>query len=162
MADPIAVSGTYSFLDVLASMSGPGGSFDIKGMGIAAEGIRFSYTTDKDIMTVGAGGAGMHSLRAGNEGTVTISLLKIAPGNALLNQLYNYQKQSSAYWGQLQLSAANPVSGDSITCLNGGFRKAPDVVYDVAGPVMVWEFHFVQIEEILGNGFQNTGLLATG
>jgi hypothetical protein len=154
------ISGTYSFLDVLASMTGPGGSFDIRGMGVAAEGIRISYSSDKDTMTIGAGGAGQHSLRAGQEATVTISLLKTAPGNALMNQIYNYQKQSAAYWGQNQLTINNPVSGDKVSCYNGAFSKAPDLIYDTAGPVQVWAFHFVQVEETLGNGYQNSALIA--
>ena len=156
-----SVSGTYSFLDVLASFAGPGasGGFDIQGMGIAAEGIKVTMNGDQDIMSIGAAGDGMHSLSASKAGRISITLLKTGPGNALLNALFNYQRQSSAYWGQNQMSVRNPVTGDSVVAQAGAFVKRPDVIYDVAGPMMVWEFNFVEIDTTLGNSYQNIAVI---
>ena len=156
------ISGTYSFIDVIASFAGPGatGGFDLKGSGIASEGIKVTMNGDADAMSIGAGGDGMHSLSASKAGRITITLLKAGPGNALLSALFNYQSSSSAYWGQNQISLKNPVTGDSVVAQAGAFVKIPDVVYDVAGPMLVWEFNFVEIDTILGNGYQNISVLA--
>ena len=56
---------TYSFLDVTAAIQGPGGSINLAaGAGSAEEGITIEAMEDKNIMTIGADGAGMHSLVA--------------------------------------------------------------------------------------------------
>ena len=152
----MSVSGTYSFLNTLVAMSGPGAlsGFDLTGAGFASEAIKVTMNGDADAMTIGAAGDGMHSLSASQAGRVTISLLKTGPGNALLSALYNYQKQSAVYWGQNNLNIRNPVSGDAVTCVAGAFVKHADVGYDVAGPLLVWEFNFVEVVTILGNGYQ--------
>jgi Protein of unknown function (DUF3277) len=157
MAAPI--SGSYSFLNVSAAISGPGGSFSISAAGVSDGGIRIAMEGDKDRMTIGAGGAGMHSLIASNAGRITVSLLKTAPGNAQMNQLYRHQKSSAAYWGQNVITINNPVTGDAITCTDCSFVKQPDVVYTPEGGMMEWAFNSVDIDEVLGNTFQNTGIL---
>ncbi|HHD9887370.1 TPA: phage protein [Yersinia enterocolitica] len=63
---------TYSFMDVTASITGVGGSFDLGyGAAVAEEGITTSMIENKNTMTIGADGEGMHSLHAGKGGTVT-------------------------------------------------------------------------------------------
>jgi hypothetical protein len=158
MAGPM-ISGAYSFLDVLAAMVGPGGSYDVAGMGLAEEAIIIAAEADKDVLTIGAGGAGMHSLRSSKAGRVTIRLLKTGLGNALLSQSYAFQSASSQNWGQNQLTISNPVSLDNITCLNGAFVKHADVTYGAVGGLMEWTFAFTQIDRIMGNGGAPTGLL---
>ena len=152
------ISGTYSFLDVQAAFVGGGFSFDLKGSGLGSEGIKITMNDDKDAMVIGAAGDGMHSLRASRSGRVTITLLKTGPGNAMMNQVYNYESLSSAFWGQNQITITNPVSGDNITCQDGAFLKQPEITYSTDGAMNVWEFNFVQIDQILGNNFQATGL----
>ena len=151
----MTISGTYSFIDVVASFKGPGasGGFDLSGAGVASEAIKVSMNGDADAMTIGAAGDGMHSLNASKAGRITITMLKTAPGNALLSAMYNYQMMSSAFWGQNQFSIKNPVTGDSVSAQAGAFVKRPDVVYDAAGPMLVWDFNFVEIDTILGNGY---------
>ena len=53
------MSNVYSFLDVTASIAGPGGVVSLKGdddNGVSAEGIVVDPTGDKNVMTVGADG----------------------------------------------------------------------------------------------------------
>ena len=66
---------SYSFLDVQASIAGPGGNFPLSGdrVGIAQEGITVTATGDKNVMTIGADGAAMHSLSADQSGTIMCS-----------------------------------------------------------------------------------------
>lgn len=60
---------TYSFMDVSATIVGPGGIVDLGyGAATAEEGISIAYTEDKNLMTVGADGKVMHTLRCGNSG----------------------------------------------------------------------------------------------
>ena len=83
---------TYSFLDVTASIAGPGGNFSLgNGSGNSEEGITVTMTEDKNTMTIGADGSAMHSLHAGKSGTVSVRLLKTSPVNKQLMTLYNYQ-----------------------------------------------------------------------
>jgi len=153
-------TGVYSFLDVQASIKGPGGTFDIASGGVSDESIRIAMSADKNTMTIGANGDGMHSLKASSASRVTISLLKTATGNAQMNEMYRYQAVSSAYWGQNVLTITNPISGDSITCTGGAFIKQTDVGYSAEGALNVWAFDFIATSEILGNGYISTGLAA--
>ena len=164
----------YSFLDVSIAMTFPGGTTTIAGqgtntgstnmsnMGYSEEGIKVVRNVEKNVMTVGADGSVMHSLRAGRQGRITVSLLKTSPGNAILNQIYNQQSLSSASWGQNQMQITNAVTGDNITSAYVAFVKQPDNINRGEGGVMDWEFDAGFIVEILGNGYQNTGLANVG
>ena len=147
------VAVTYSFVDVQASLIDPLASFDIKSAGVASEGIRVRMLAPKGTMQIGAGGDGMHSLSASQAGQVEITMLKTAPGNRLLNELYKQAKQSSANWGRTQITINNPVTGDNVTCSGGAIEKLPDDVYSAEGAANTWVFNFVAVEMTLGNGF---------
>ena len=144
------VTKTYSFLDTQVSFVSPSGSFIIGGNGVAEEGVRITMLGEKDTMTIGADGVGMHSLAAGNAGRVEISLLKESPVNALLNATYRYQKTSAANWGNITLTVTNPATGDTTSCSGGAFAKQADLSYTPVGQNLVWGFNFVEIDEILG------------
>lgn len=132
---------TYSFLDVHASITGPGGSFSLgSGSGASEEGIKVSMTEDKNTMTIGADGSPMHSLHAGKSGTVTISLLKTSPVNKNLADLYNLQTAVSSLHGANVLVIKNAL-GDSITCRAVAFSKYPDQVNAKEGGNNEWTFH---------------------
>ncbi len=142
---------TYSFIDVAASIVGPGGAFDIgHGSGNAEEGISVSMTGDKNVMTTGADGSVMHSLRADKSGMVTIKLLKTSPTNAKLQTMYNVQSLSSAMWGNNIISITQNVSGDKTMCTTCAFVRQPDNDYAANGDTVEWRFHAGQIDEIRG------------
>jgi hypothetical protein len=144
---------TYSFLDCVAAINGPGGSFSLgNGAGNSEEGITVAMGEDKNTMTIGADGSGMHSLHAGKSGTVTIRLLKTSPTNKKLMEMYNYQTSSSANHGQNNISVRNPVRGDSATCREAAFKKMPDFVNAKDGGTVEWSFDTVYIDEKLGDG----------
>ena len=157
---PAVQSGVYSFIDVQASISGPGGTFDIAASGVSDESIRIAMMRDKNTMVTGANGDGMHSMNASTACRITISLLKTATGNAQMNALYRYQAESSAFWGRNIITITNPVSGDSIVATAGAFLKQSDVGYSAEAGLNSWVFEFIAISEVLGNGLQTTGLAA--
>ena len=142
----------YSFLDVHAAISGPGGAFPLGGneAGIAGEGITIEPTGDKNVMTVGADGGVMHSLLADASGTVTVRLLKTSAINAALQNMYNYQTASSARHGQNTITIRDVVRGDTITCLKCAFAKQPSKTYAAEGGTMEWVFHAGKISSLLG------------
>ena len=146
------MSATYSFIDVSAAITGPGGSFSLSVGGIADEGITIAYNGDKNTMITGAAGEGMHSLHASNAGRITVRVMKTGAANALLNQMYRHQMLSSANWGQNQISIRNAATGDSITASQGSFVKHPDNVNAKEGNIQEWAFDFVKIDTILGTG----------
>lgn len=142
---------TYSFLDVHASIVGPGGSFSLgSGSANAEEGIDVDMIEDKDTLTIGADGTPMHSLHAGKGANVIIRLLKTSPVNAQLSQLYNIQTLSSATHGQNVISISNLASGDSIVAQAVAFKKQPKVTYAKEGGMMEWEFSAGIVDESLG------------
>ena len=144
---------TYSFLDVNASIAGPGGSFQIgSGAGAAEEGITVADTEDRNTMTIGADGEGMHSLHAGKSGNVAVRLLKTSPVNAQLEALFNLQAQSSASWGQNVITINDVARGDVITCRGVAFTKRPDIVYAKQGNTNEWMFQAIKIDRVLGTG----------
>ena len=143
--------GTYSFLDVLASIIGPGGSFALgSGAGAADEGITTALNEDKSTLTIGADGSAMQSLHAGQGGKITVRLLKTSPVNQQLSAMYNLQKQSSANWGLNVISIKNPISGDSIVGTYCAFMKHPDINYAKEAGVIEWGFTVGILEQTLG------------
>lgn len=144
---------TYSFANVVAAIQGPGGSISLgNGAGPSEEGITVTMTEDKNTMTIGADGSGMHSLHAGKSGTITVRLLKTSPTNALLMEMYNFQTASSANHGQNVISVRDPVRGDSVQASQCAFRKAPDLNYAKDGGTNEWGFDCIYIDEKLGIG----------
>ncbi len=145
--------GTYSFLDVQASIEGPGGNFQLgSGSGAAEEGITIAPTGDKNVMTVGADGSVMHSLKGDDSGTITVTLLRTSTVNAQMQNLYNHQTSSSRYHGQNTIVVRNPVSGDVITAQYCAFAKQPENPYKTEGGVVSWAFHAGDIDTKRGTG----------
>lgn len=144
---------TYSFANVNATISGPGGNFPVGyGAGAAEEGIDTDMIEAKDGMVVGADGTIMHSLRVSDAGTITLRLLKTSPTNALLNALYNFQKTGGGVnWGQNVLVVSDTFRGDVLTGTLMAFEKQAPVKYAKDGNVMEWKFQG-KVQELLGTG----------
>jgi hypothetical protein len=144
---------TYSFMDVAATIVGPGGSFSLGyGSCNAEEGISIAMVENKNTMTIGADGCVMHSLHAGNGGTVTIRFLKTSGTNQLLAMMYDLQRVSSALWGNNTIVISDPARGDQISCRQCAFQRWPNVNYAKEGGTQEWVFDAGSIDGILGDG----------
>lgn len=141
------MSTTYSFLNTHCAIAGPGGAFSLTG-GAAKEGITVQPAAEKNRLTIGADGSGMHALRADKSAKAIVRLLKNSPVNALLSAMYNFQQLSSANWGQNVIEIVSSV-GDVITLRNCAFSKQPTVVYDEEGAGNEWEFDCMYLDELL-------------
>jgi len=139
---------TYSFVDTQAAIAGPGGAFSIR-EGSAEEGIKVTMRAAKNDLVIGADGFPLHSLRADNSATVTITLLKNSPVNNLLSDMYNLQRLSSPLWGQNQITINNPIIGDLVTLQAVAFAKQPEVVFAEKGGTNTWEFEAGSVLEVL-------------
>lgn len=147
----MATGSTYSFIDVSASMVGPGISTSLASEAAAAEeGISISLANPKNNLTTGASGDWMHSLHAANNGGVTVRLLKTSPVNAKLMIAYNAQRISSSLWGKNTITVTQNVSGDKVVCNGIAFRQAPDLEYATDGGTVTWTFDVGEIIEYLG------------
>jgi hypothetical protein len=143
---------TYSFLDVAASLVGPGLITSLgNGAGVDEEGIDVQSAGDKSSMTIGADGSGLHNLNADKSGSVSIRLLKNSPQNQVLSAAYALQTASGSSHGQNTLVITNKSNGDTVTCTQGGFKKAPDLSFAKQAKSVEWVFDFVRIERTLGN-----------
>jgi hypothetical protein len=141
------VTSTYSFLDVNATINGPGGNFNLAaGAGAAEEGIT---------MVIGADGSGQHNLIANDASKVTIRLLKTSPINNLLMSMYNFQALFSANWGQNNITITNAASGDYIDLAQAAFTKRPQLSFAKEGGLNEWQFDAIVSTIILGNGQVN-------
>lgn len=146
---------TYSFLDVLAGLQGPGLAVNLgQGSGNDEGGITLEPSQDTDIMTIGADGSGMHTLVADQSGKATIRLLKTSPVNRQLSDALAFQRISGANWGQLTFSLVNRNSGDTWTGGQGAFAKQPVVTYAKDPSMNEWTFNFVTLSMGLGSGVQ--------
>lgn len=142
---------TYSFVDVQATLVGPGGVIPLGyGAAVAEEGISIEQEEDKDRMVVGADGTPMHTLHAGKQGTATIRLLKQSPTNALLQAMYDFQTLSSANWGINILVISNVASGDIVSCRAVAFRRQSPLTYAKDANVNEWAFNVGMIDRVLG------------
>lgn len=148
------VNGVYSFLDVQAAIQGPGISAALgAGAGAAEEGITTAMVGDKNTMTIGADGSGMHSLHASKAATYTVRLLKTSPVNRVLMNAYNFQTNNgSANHGQNTITISNLQTGDRITGRFCAFKKVPDLNYAVEGQFNEWVFDVVKHDPVLGSG----------
>ena len=143
---------TYSFADVVCSITGPGGSFTLSEANVADEGITIEMSEDKSTMTTGATRGGMFSLHESRAGRVTIRLLKNSPANRVLTDMYRYQTASSANFGQNTISVSNPVWQDDHTCAQCGFMRMPTNTNAKDGGTMEWVFGSLDIDSVLGDG----------
>lgn len=144
---------TYSFLDNVATIVGPGGSINLAGnAGNSEEGITITANEDKNIMTIGADGSGMHSLVASEASVVTVNLLKTSPVNAQLQVMYNLQTRLSAAHGLNVITIRNVATGDFINLTQVAFKRRPDVNYAKEGGIMTWTFDAINTVQVLGVG----------
>lgn len=143
-------SHVYSFLEVVAAIVGPGGAIPLaSGAGAAEEGIRITRV-ERNLMTIGAGGEGQHSLKADRSGQVTLTLLKTSPVNAALMAMYNFQTASAANHGQNVITITDKNRNDIHTCQQCAFRKAPDISFASEAGTNEWVFDSVRIDDALG------------
>lgn len=144
---------TYSFLDVVAAITGPGGTINLASeSGSAQEGITVEMAEDKNVMTVGADGSVMHSLLATKAGTATVRLLKTSPVNAVLQLMYNLQTQSSATHGRNMITIRDIARGDTVTLAKVAFKKAAALNYAREGGDNEWLFDVGVVTTVLGTG----------
>lgn len=145
------MSGTYSFIDVQATLVGPTGVIELGyGAAVAEEGITIEMAEDKNAMLIGADGEGMHSLHAGKSGTITVRLLKTSPTNQKLQAMYAAQTLSSRLHGQNVIAIRNSVSGDIVTARSCAFKRQPTISYAKDGDMMEWSFDALKIDAALG------------
>lgn len=140
----------YSFKDVTAYISGPGGDINIGyGAGVGDEGVSVDRNEDKNTMVTGADGSGMHSLHAASPGTLSVRLLKTSATNGLLMDMYNYQTGSGSLHGQNTVVIRDASRGDTITCSQVAFKRAPANRYGKTGDILEWQFDCVSVEGVL-------------
>jgi hypothetical protein len=144
---------TYSFLNVVAAIAGPGGVFNLAaGAAAAEEGITIEASEDKNVMTIGADGQGQHSLVASDACTLTVRLLKTSPLNAALMVMYDLQSASSKLWGQNVFTITDTGRGDVTVIQAAAFKKKPTITYAKEGGMMEWAFDGIKANSILGVG----------
>jgi len=146
------MAATYSFLNVNASLVGPGGAINLgAGSGSSEEGITIEPNEDIDTLTVGADGTPMHSLHADRSGEVTIRVLKTSPVNQKLALMYALQTADASQHGRNVLTIANAYTQDFISCQQVAFKRAPSLTYAKEGGMNEWTFNAGIIERALGN-----------
>lgn len=141
----------YSFLNVNATIAGPGGVFNLaSGAAAAEEGITIEPHEEKNVMTIGADGQGQHSLVASNAAKVTVRLLKTSPINAALMIMYDLQSASSAVWGQNIITVTDSGRFDLTVLQSVAFNKKPTLTYAKEGGMMEWSFDAISANTVLG------------
>jgi hypothetical protein len=145
------MSDTYSFLDVNATIIGPGGAISLgNGSAAAEEGITVSPNGDISGMQIGADGNGVHSLYADKSGIITVRFLKNSPTNRLLSMMYAFQTASGASHGSNTIAINDRSRGDVIVATQVAFKKAPEIAYAKDADIIAWEFNAIRIERTLG------------
>lgn len=141
----------YSFLNISCLIAGPGIAANLAaGAAAAEEGITIEAAEDKNVMTIGADGKGMHSLIASDAAKATVRLLKTSPQNAILMAAYDLQTVSSALHGINTITCRDSARGDLSVLQAVAFRKKPTLTYAKEGGMMEWEFDCIQANSILG------------
>ncbi len=143
----------YSFLDVSATLTGPGGSVNLGGeSGVAEEGITVEMAEDKNNLIMGADGTPMHSLHAAKHGIIRVRLLKISPRNAQLSTMYGIQTVAANLHGINVLIIRDRARGDFISARSVAFKRHPNYAAAKAGNILEWSFDAGYIDMLLGDG----------
>lgn len=141
----------YSFLNIVATLAGPGGIINLAaGAAVAEEGITIEASVDKNVMTIGADGKGQHSLVADDSANITVRLLKTSPINAALMVMYDLQSASSSLWGQNVLTIADTGRLDASVIQSVAFKKKPTLTYAKEAGMNEWTFEGISATSILG------------
>lgn len=144
---------TYSFLNFALTITGPGGAIPLgSGSGDAKEGVTFEFIENANTMTIGADGTPMHSLIASKGGKATVRLLKTSPTNGQLSALYNFQRTSSANWGQNVMAGSDIVRGEQYSCQQVAFSKFPNNTYAQDAGMLEWNFDVGIMDPALATG----------
>lgn len=144
---------TYSFLNIVAAIAGPGAAFNLGvGASIAEEGITIEAIEDKNVMTIGADGKGQHSLIASDAVKVTIRVLKTSPLNGYLMAAYDLQSASSALWGQNVITIADTARQDLTLVQSAAFVKKPAITYAKEAGFNEWVLDGISGNTVLGIG----------
>lgn len=142
---------TYSFQDVNATLTGAAGVINLgNGASVAKEGITVTIAQDRNLMTVGADGEYMHSLRQDKSGQVTVRLIYTSPINAMLQAMYDAQALSSTAWGANVIVITNKGNSEVTTCRGVAFKKQPDRTYAEDGTFLEWTFDCGKIDTVTG------------
>lgn len=148
----ISNNATYSLTNVSVTINGPGINKSIGALSGFAEGaVAIAMDEDKTNLNTGGGGSWMHSLHAGNAGTITFNVLKNSPINEFMASAYNLQRTSSILWGKNIITIVNTGSDDQIIAIGGAFQRIPNLNYAKDGDTMGWAFRCGQITHKLGN-----------
>ncbi|MFM0044124.1 phage protein [Paraburkholderia sediminicola] len=132
---------TYSFQNFALTLTGPGGSITLgNGAGDAKEGVTFEFVENANTMVIGAGGEPMHSLNPSKGGKATVRLLKTSTTNGKLSAMYNFQRISSANWGQNVMAGSDIVRGEQYSCQQVAFSKFPNNAYAMEAGTIEWVF----------------------
>lgn len=142
---------TYSFLDFTATLAGITGLVDLSyGAAHTEEGADVKMAGDKNTMTIGADGEGMHSLHADKSGQITFRLLQTSPVNAKLQAMYDAQSLSATLWGKNVIVIRQTAAGDIVTARDCAFKKLGDLPYKKVGQFLEWAFDCIKIDRVLG------------
>ena len=148
----------YSFMNFTCSVVGPGMVADLGyGAAVAEEGVTIELEGDKNTLTMGADGEGMHNLHAAKNGILTVRLLKTSPTNSVLSTAYAAQTTSPLLHGLNVFVIRDPNRGDIISARNGAFKKMTNLVFAKDGGMNEWRFDVIKVDVVLGNG--NPGLI---
>jgi hypothetical protein len=143
---------TYSFLNVQASIIGPGLVAQLgASAGAAKEGLSTEFDEDKTTVTTGADGAIMTSLRASQTGRIIVRLLKTSPYNAVLSNAFNFQRVSAINWGNNLVRIVDKARGDVVTGRQMSFVRYPSNTWGEDGNTLEWTLMGI-VNEILGAG----------
>jgi hypothetical protein len=150
----IPLYATYAFQDVTAILKCPMGSFTISGPETAAaeEAITITWGEESNTQTIGADGSVMNSMHSARAGTVVFRLLKTSPMNEKLQQIFHYEHQSSALWGNDTITIENPARGDKYVLLGCAWVRIPTNTYAKIGNTLEYEMHVAIIDSRLGSG----------
>lgn len=144
----------YSFVDVSATFSCPGGIVRLgNGAAVADEGISVEKAEDYNTMIVGTEGDILQCRHSGTHGTIRIRLLKHSESNGQLMNIMKSLKGSE--WGIGNFSVRNRSNGDSVSAAEVAFTGPPALVFGKIAGMLEWLLHAGHIDPVLFEGSQS-------
>lgn len=136
------------------SISGPGG-WVLLGLsqdeqqGVAEEGISVERVEDRNSQLRGTSGEVINLLSASMAGVIRVRLLKTAPSNGVLMEMFKIQRGDGSRWSKNLISIEDKTRGDKLVAAEAAFMGEPVIVWGKIATVQEWVFLAGSIDETL-------------
>ena len=139
---------TYSFSDVIVTLSHAdmGETISVNGLGIGT--ITYTMTEDRTTGQVASDGTVIMNKIKNRMGTAALAVQQTSDLNKKLLRWYNYlEAAATSQWAEIVLIIKSKQTNELITGTGGAFLKLPEEGWNKEAADMTWNFIFADMQK---------------